>query len=173
LIDFLNDELSLNIKTEIINSTPVSQRIRKFLGKTIGKLVSQLYAIVREEAHRNRTYTYEISYSSKAYKIFMAKEFTFDNEKIAQREALIYLLRKKFKGTIQNILDSIPSISIERFNTNKYIKTLFEYERDRQVLGEIEYLYEEEKPDMSRIETLLLLGSDTNFDYIDDYVEEE
>lgn len=58
-------------------------------------------------------------------------------------------------------------------NTNKYIKTLFSYEKDREVMGEIEHLYEEDKPDMKRIEELLMLGSNIDFDYFDDDWEEE
>lgn len=173
LISFLNESLDIEITTDIMNSTPVTSQIRKFLGKIIGKVTTQLFSVVQDEAYRNRTFTYEISYSSKSFKIFIAKEFDFENERITQREAFLHLAKKRFNENIQSFIDEIPSINMGNFNTNKYIKTLFTYEKDRQVMGEIKHLYEEDKPNMKRIEELLILGSDTNFDNFDNIWEEE
>ncbi len=173
LISFLEDELNLEIKTDIMNTTPVTSRIRKFIGKIIGKFTTQLYAIVKEEAYRNRTFTYEIAYSSKAFKIFMAKEFDFTNERIVQRESLLHLLKSDLNKNIASFIKEIPQINMGGFNTNKYIQSVFKYEKDRQVMEEIQYLYEEDKPDMKRLEELAALGSEVNFDFFDDEWEEE
>jgi len=90
LISFLNESLDIEIKTEIMNSTPVDSRIRKFMGKIIGKITIQLYDIICKEADRNYTATDEVSYSSK---IFYEQEFDFEKERIAQREAFLYLIK--------------------------------------------------------------------------------
>ena len=156
-----------------MNTTPVTSRIRKFIGKIIGKFTTQLYAIVKEEAYRNRTFTYEIAYSSKAFKIFMAEEFDFTNERIVQRESLLHLLKSDLNKNIASFIKEIPQINMGDFNTNKYIQSVFKYEKDRQVMGEIQYLYEEDKPDMKRLEELAALGSEVNFDFFDDEWEEE
>lgn len=164
LISFLNEALYIEIKTEIMNLTPVDSRIRKFMGKIIGKITTQLYEIICKEAHRNDTATDEVSYSSKASKIFYAKEFDFEKERIAQREAFLYLIKSKLNDEIQHFIDNIPTIGIGELNTNKYIKTLFTYEKDRMVLDEVESVYEDDKPDMKRLEELSVLGSDIDFD---------
>lgn len=174
LISFVSEYLNIDFSTSIMNPTRITPNIRRFLGKIIGKLTTQIYAILKKEAYRNKTFTYEIPSSSKAFKIFIAKEFHFENERITQREALLHIMRTPFSGSLQSLIDKIPTINLGEFNNNKYIKTLFKYEKDRQVMEEIEYVYEEDKTEISkRLEDLALLGADINFDYLDELSKEE
>ena len=46
-------------------------RIKKFIGKVAGKILSSLYEIVDEAATSKNLYTYEVRYFSKAYKLLL------------------------------------------------------------------------------------------------------
>lgn len=167
LVEFLKLELGDQFPTYTKFATPVTQQSRKFLGKIIGKFATQLYQIIKEEAHRNRTFTYEISYSSKAFKIFMENKFDFTDERITQREALLHILKNGIDEKYKEYIDSIPSINLESFNTDKYIQSIFGYDLDGQVTQEIEYVYEEDKPNMDRIDKIMAIGSGIDFDDFD------
>ncbi len=169
LIEFLMLELKDDHSTPFEFPIPVTMKTRTFLGKIIGKLSTQVYHIIRTEAHRNRTFTYEIAYSTKAFKIFMEKKFDFIDERITQREALLHILRNGIDDKYREFLDTIPSINLESFTTDKYIQSIFGYERDFQVKDEIETVYEDDEPDMDRIDALLAIGSGITFyDFYDD-----
>lgn len=96
LINYISEELKIEIKIGLPFSTGIDNKIRKFLGNIISKISLQLYEIIHIEADRLNIFTYEIAYNSKAFKIFIEKEFDFENEKIMQRELFIYL-QKKFQ----------------------------------------------------------------------------
>lgn len=76
-------ELGLNIK--IINNPPIelpknTRQIKSFLSKIIGKISSELYAIIYSKARDLNIYTYELRYDSKAFHVFIAQDFTFEKE---------------------------------------------------------------------------------------------
>lgn len=172
LIKFISEELKIEIKTELPFSTGVTDNIKKFVGKLVGKLTTQLYNIVVREAHRIGTATYEIAYDSKAYKIFMAKEFDFTKEKLMQREVALFLIKNLPTDELKKIIDSIEPLEFGQLHTNKYFKSMFDFHKDRSVMDEMEYLYEENKIKHDRVESVMTIGSNINFDFLE-YFDEE
>jgi hypothetical protein len=86
-------------------ATSVTPNIKKFIGEIIGKIASELYQLINKEACRLNTYTYEIAYKSKAFKIFLTKGFDFIKEKLMQREIALFLLKRlKFPAKRSRIL---------------------------------------------------------------------
>mgnify|MGYP001379953081 FL=1 len=81
-IQYVNSELQVEIKTNQLFVTANDDRIKNFIGRTVGKIVTQIYQIVKAEAQRQNVYTYELRYGSKPYKIFMCEEFTFHKENL-------------------------------------------------------------------------------------------
>ncbi|MBO9682333.1 MAG: hypothetical protein J7502_06650 [Flavisolibacter sp.] len=154
-------------------STGVTPNIKKFIGKIIGKIATELYDLIDDEAHRLQTYTYEIAYHSKAFKIFVAKEFDFIKEKLMQREVMLFLLKNLPNDQLKQFIDSIEPLTFEQLHTNKYFNDMFNFHKHRGVMDEMEFLYEENKLKYSRAEQLMVLGSDTNFDYFGDLNEFE
>lgn len=93
LIEFIESEL----KIEISDSFPFglsinSKNIKTFLGKAIGKITSELYAIIEIEARLLNIYTYDVKTNSKAYHIFINKDFTFEHDEILKKEFILNLL---------------------------------------------------------------------------------
>ncbi len=173
LIAFISEELAIEINIGLPFSSPVTLRIKKFLGKIIEKLATQLFEIVRTEAHRLKTSTYEMAYGTKAFKIFIAKEFDFETEKLMQKEVALFLLKKLPQDRLKEFIDDINPLDFGQLQTNKYFQSMFNCHTDRQVRDEMEYLYEEHDLKYDRVEKISPLGSNFNFDNLDYFDELE
>src|SRR5690606_34136593 len=80
-VNLLKEELKVTEEQGIKPMVANSIRVKKFIGKLVGKITTELYQLVHTETTRLKLFTHELEYYSKAYKIFMAKEFTFENER--------------------------------------------------------------------------------------------
>lgn len=164
LIDFISGELGVNIEIGLPFSTGVSQQMKKFIGNIVGKITTQLYELIRTEASSLGMFTYEIASNSKAFKIFIAKEFDFEKEKLMQREVCLYLLKNGPNDGLKEFVNGLDCLEFGQLYTNKYIESMFNYHKDRDVMDEMEYLYEENNIKFERVAEVTLLGSDINFD---------
>lgn len=171
-IQFISDELKVDIKTGLPFSTGVTDKMRKFIGKLIEKFTTQLYDLIRNEAYRLGTATYEIAHNSKAFKIFIAKEFDFRKEKLMQREVSLFLLKNLPEDGLKKYINQLEPLEFGQLHTNQYFESMFNYHNDRSVMDEMEYLYEENKIKHSRVEEVMAIGSNTNFDHFE-YFDEE
>jgi hypothetical protein len=166
LVKFIIEELKIEFCADFGKADLITKQIRKFIGNVVGKFTKQLYEIVRDEAYRIGTFTYEVTYKSKAFKIYIAEEFDFEKEKIAQKEVMLYLLKTERSEEFQNYLNGIEHLNFEQNHTNKYIESVFRNNIDRQIINELEYIYEEDKPNYKRNEYLEILGTDIDIEYI-------
>jgi hypothetical protein len=166
LIEFISNELKMEIKIGLPFSTGVSDRIKTFIGKIVGKIVSPLFEIIEAEATRLHMYTYELPYNSKAFKVFKVKEFDFTKEKLMQREVFLYTLKKLPNDELKKFVNKIHALPFGQMHSNKYLHSIMNFHVDRSVIDEMEYLYEERKIPSSRIKEVMLLGSSTNFEAI-------
>jgi hypothetical protein len=173
MVDFFSTELNVVIETGMMLTTPVSEKMKKFLGKVIGGLTVPLYELLTKEAGRLGIYTYEIASRSKAYKIFMAKEFDFSKEKLMQREVALYLLKSMPVGGFKNFLGKVEPLGFGQLGIDQYFESMFDIHKDRQVMDEMEYIYEEEKIDRSRAEWVMAIGSGMWFEEDEDFEEED
>lgn len=173
MVKFFSTELNVVIETGMILTTAVSEKMKKFLGKVIGGLTAPLYELLTKEAGRLGIYTYEIASRSKAYKIFMAKEFDFSKEKLMQREVALYLLKSMPAGGFKNFLGKVKPLGFGQLGIDQYFESMFDIHKDRQVMDEMEYIYEEEKIDRSRAEWVMAIGSGMRFEEDENFEEEE
>ncbi|MEO8149460.1 MAG: hypothetical protein ABI723_17605 [Bacteroidia bacterium] len=169
----ITEELKIKFSADFSSADEITTQIRKFIGNLTGKLTKQLFEIVREEAYRIGTFTYEITYNSKAFKIYIANEFDFSNENLMQKEVMLYLLKSEHSAEFTNFLYDIESLSFEQNHTNKYIESIFNIHKDRQIMNEMEHLYEEERPTKNRNEILNLLGAELNFENDDIFGDDD
>ena len=164
LVRFIQEELKVEISIELVGSTEITTQIRKFLGKVIGTFTEQIYEIVIFECHRIGTFTYELSYKSKAFKIFIAKEYDFEKEKLAQKEVMLFLLKTKLSPEFKSFLKNIEPLNFEAYHTNYYISSIFNFNFDRMIFDELDSLYEEQKIDKERTDFLSVFGTDYNIE---------
>ena len=72
--------------------TPNDSRLKRFLGKRVGRIATRIYEIVEDEARRLNIFTYELRSGSRSEKIFLRKEFDFIREDVLWKELVIYLV---------------------------------------------------------------------------------
>lgn len=166
LIKFLESELTIIISTDMMGVSPNTKRIKNFIGKILIKISSELYSIVCERSQDLRIFTYEISYDSKAFKIFMAAENNFDPEKILQREIFLHYVNSQGKTDLHKFVSELKSIKLYDYSLHKYLQFMFDIESDRKIYAELESHYEEEEIDINkRVEDLEAIGSDVYFEF--------
>lgn len=130
-------------KEEWIENTP---RVKKFIGKIISKIIVSLYEIIREQAYKIGTYTYEIRYGSKAFKIFMAKEFTFEIENNFKKEIIVSLLNKEaMKDDFKEYIQSLEPVNLNEYNSSTYIQYLLNSITNYNTINEYQYLLDEKE----------------------------
>jgi hypothetical protein len=172
-IKFLEESLNIKIDNSMMFSvTPNDDRIRGFIGKLIEKISLQLYEVIRKEAARLSIFVYEIRSESKAYKLFVAKQFTFEPERYLQRELFVHLLRSEPDNGFKAFMDTIPPLPFEIYHTNYYIKFLMDFHHHINLQGELDTIAEDEPLSIDRIEQVKLIGTDVNFS-IDEEFEDE
>ncbi len=154
LIRFIEESLDIEISTEMIGCSSNEFRIKKFIGKTIGKFCREYYQIVKDECHRLRIFTYEIPSDSKAFKIFMSEKYDFSEEHIIQKEILKHLIQNDLPKNFENYIKSQPPLELEFYNVNYYIEYLFSFHKEYTIKGEIEELYTEIDNVKERLEYL-------------------
>lgn len=169
LIKFVSSELNIEITAGMMFPTEIDDRIRKFMGKTVSTISTKLYDIIDDRAHELNMYTYELDYSSKAFKIFVEKSYSFFEEKIFQKEILIHLLNKKDDDGILSFIKSLEPLEFESYDTSEYIKFLLDFHKRRLMLGELTSLYEENKLGKQRLDEVDIIGADNvSFDIEED-----
>ncbi|PJJ08479.1 hypothetical protein CLU83_1753 [Flavobacterium sp. 1] len=165
LVEFIISELKVELTEGPQNLLENTEQVKNFLGKLIDKISTTLYDLIKIEARRIGTFTHEIRYNSKAYKIFTEKEFDFKNEKLMQREVLLFLLKKFPKDELKKFIDSIEPLPFEQYHTNQYIESILNIHKDGSVKDEMLSIYEDERPSKNRLNDILAIGSDFNFEY--------
>jgi hypothetical protein len=168
LVKFLESELKISIGAEFMNVTANDQKIKNFIGKLISKLSVQLYEIIRETSYQLRLATYEIPYGSKAFKIFIAKEYSFEKERLLQKELLVYLLNSQTNDGFQAHIKALKPLPFGNRSTNYYVRYLLNFTKHMDVLDELEYIREENPFDKERMQAVGLIGEDVNFDEDDE-----
>lgn len=168
LQEFLVNELKLETSRDDETWYPYKKeewientlRIKKFIGKIIQKIVVQLYELIRRRAYEIGTFTYEIRYDSKAFKIFLSKEFTFEIENDFKKEILINLLdRKAMNDDFKKYIKTLKPIPLENYNSSYYIEYLFNNFISSNMINEYKYLIDEKEIPRGRVEEIRPIGS--------------
>lgn len=167
LVDFLNNYSEIEVVNEpSFGITANNLKFKKFIGKVIGKIVTQLYDILRTESSRIGLFTYEIRTFSKAFKIFIEEDFTFHRERILQKEILVYLLQKKDDTGFKNHTEQyLPALEFENGSENDYSKPLMDLSKCSEFLDELEARYDDLEDVKHRFEAIEVIGnSNINFE---------
>ncbi|MEX6627591.1 hypothetical protein [Tenacibaculum salmonis] len=179
-LEFIITELKLEVNKdyEYIENT---KQVKKFLGKCVSKIVCDFYTIVRERAFEIGTFTYEIRYESKAFKIFTAKQYTFENENNLKREIIISLINEKgLKDDFTDYIKSITPLNFENHNSSYYIKHLFNDINDFSAINDYEYLIDDKQIPKERNELIKEIGNSHHLqsdfpesNFLEDILDEE
>lgn len=178
--EFLVNELKLETSKDDETSYPYkkeewienNKRIKKFIGKTTGTIVNSLYEIIRDRARKLGTYTYEIRYGSKAFKIFMAKEFTFEVENNFKKEIIVSLLSKEgMNDEFKKYIQTLETVNLDEYNSSYYIQYLMNSVTNYNHLSEYQHLIEEKEISKERINFIEPIGTEQHLDF--DFEDDE
>lgn len=156
---FIEKYLQIKIADDMIFATRNDTRIRKFLGRTTGKIVGQLYETIRSEADRLRVYTHEVRNHSKAAKIFLSEEFDFTTEEALWRELVVFLVNSKRTIGHVGFLRTIEPLPFDPELEGDYLQCFASTEKMLLVTEELEGLYEEIDKPGERLETIGVIGN--------------
>lgn len=151
--------------------TPNDNRIRKLIGKRVGKLTQGLYEVITDEAARLGIFTYEVRSNSKAEKIFLRKRFDFLDEDVLWKELLVFLLHSKDDSGAIKFLRSIKPLRFDPGLAVEYLQSFGSDEKKLSILDELECVYAGVSDIKKRLEMLDAIG--TPMIYFDDDESEE
>lgn len=140
-------------------ATPNTPRFRKFIGKLVAKLSGQLYQVVETQARALNLYTYELRVDSKAAKIFLSQEHTFELEDVLWKELLVFFMNTKESSGVIEYLRSLDPLDFDPALAPDYLRCFQSEEAKRSVADELECLYDEMESPGDRLEALKPLGS--------------
>ena len=160
LLEFLKQELQVVEEGEISPMVANSARVKRFVGKLIGKLTTALYDIIWQESHRLNIYTYEIAVNSKAFKIFLAKEFTFEKERQLQKEILVLLQSGRLDDGLTRFIKTIEPLPFDSYSSVEYLRFLMDIRNNAEILDEMDAILEDEPMSKDRRGHVELIGDE-------------
>lgn len=157
--------------------TENSPRMKKFLGKLVGKISVQLFESIQKEADRRQIYTTELRCDSKAEKIFLRRKFDFMDEDVLVKELLVFLVNSPRTTGHLGFIKGMQALEFDPELEAEYIQSLGSDEKKLEVLDELETLYGELDRPGERLEALGLIGNphvyfDSEADFGDDPCED-
>jgi hypothetical protein len=168
LIDFISEELGEHTVTDPFYSTPITIRIKKFVGRIIKTFTTQLYEIINNESTRLNIYANALTFNSKAFKIFIAKEFDFEDEKLMQKEVALFLLKSLKDDELNSLIGNLEPLDFGEAK-NMLFESMLNYHKDRRVMDEMIFQYGENKSDYfytkqdktkySRVDEVMAIGN--------------
>lgn len=170
LIKFIKVELGVTIDNEGLMPTPLDKRMKDFIAKIIGRIASMYYESIVVEARRHNMYTYEMTSGSKAHKIFVYQEYTFELEHLLKREILLFLLHQDNSDGLIRLVKELTPLPFENNITDDFVRTLVYDEIDRSMIDEMNYIYEENPFDKERFEAINILGKGYDIGDIGDQI---
>lgn len=159
-LDFLKQELQVTEEEGIVPMVANSVRVKRFVGKLVGKFTTSLYEMIWEESHRLNIYTYEIATYSKSYKIFMTKEFTFEKERHLQKEILVLLQSGQLNDGLTRFIGTIDPLPLENYDSTAYLRYLMDIRNNREILDEMDAILQDEPMSKDRREQVELIGDE-------------
>jgi hypothetical protein len=159
-VRFLKEELQVIEEEGIQPMVANGYRVKKFIGKLVGKIVSELYAVIQNETRRLNIYTHEILTYSKSYKIFLAQEFTFEKERHLQKELLILLQSGHLNDGLTKFVKSIEPLPFDSYSSVEYIRFLMDIRNNAEILDEMDTILEDDPMNKDRLDQVSLIGQE-------------
>lgn len=159
IIFFIKKYLKIEINNEFLYSTQNNEQIKKFVGKCIGKIVNYLYDKVQEYSNAEGVFTYEVRIDTKAYKIFIRKEYDFIHENVLWKEVLIYLLHNGSNKYLE-LYKTMPPLDFDDADLVCLVNTFKNDILKLEYADMLDTLYDEIENKKERIDFLDIIGND-------------
>lgn len=155
---FLEKHLGESLNSDSLFATPNTPRFRKFVGKTVRKVADQVYGIVETQARTLNIFTYELRYDSKAARIFLTPEPTFQPEDVLWKELLVFFMNTTESEGAIRYLRTVKPLEFDPALASEYFRCFQSEEAKQAVTDELESLYDELDSPGDRLEALRVVG---------------
>lgn len=160
LIKFIEKYLKIKISNEFLSVSQNDRTIKQFIGEVIKSITAEQYEIIIKEAARLNIYIDDIRRYSKAYKIFILKQFNFEFENRVQRELFLKFLSDDKSSPLIAFTKEFEPLEFECYDENYYAKCMFKKLETLNLDGEMELLDENIENIEERIDFLDGIGND-------------
>lgn len=140
-----------------------SDRIKRFVGKTVRKVTDQLFSIIESEAHKANIYTTEQRGDSKAIKVFLGfpeDRLDFIDETIKKKEMLHFLMSENAKGSHTEALKYVEPLDFDTSEVPNLMKSLLDDNEFVLNADAVDFYYEEVENVKERLEFMSVMDSD-------------
>lgn len=148
----------------ITNKIVVNENVKDFIGRVVGNISKKYYSFLKEKAHANNTYSYELRVYSKAEKIFLSnnRNNSLQELKITEmtvlKEFLIFLRNTKDTNAVLRYIEKIKPLEIDVALLNDYLSELTLGNVPQSLIDEVETLYEENEYSIERMSEVGAIG---------------
>ncbi len=166
LLGYLEKHLKVDLSEDEFTTVKNEARIRRFIGRLVGKISEQLYDVICTAASAKNLYTYEIRYNSKAGKVFLSKEYTFENEDIFWKEVVIYLVNNSEDTGVLGFIRELDPLELDPALVPEYLQCLASDTKKLEHMEEVAEHHLNLPDRKERLEALKLLGeASTHIDW--------
>lgn len=172
LTNFIGTGLKISINYEGAFPDTITDKMRRYFGKALIKVSDLLFTTIKESADKLGIFTTEMESNSKAYRIFLQKEVSFENELNFKREILIFLIANAATDRTINYLKQIDPLYLDG-STAEYIEFLLNNTKDPSMVDELHTRYEDMSAKERKKRTVIVELIGENLAYINPDEETE
>ena len=138
------------------------------------KLIRRVVVKIREEAHRQNLYTYELRHDSRAEKLFLA-EANLDAENVAWQELVIYLVNTTDRGGVLDFIRTIPELEFDPALLQDCLESFKSARMNSEVTDFVETCYDDRggKFAKERLQQVALIGDPSVYFDSDEISEDD
>lgn len=165
---FIEKHRQITISNQFLNPTKNEYKTKKLIGEVIGRISNTLYELICKYADSKGLYTYEIQTHTKAYKIFLRKEYDFEMEDILWKETLLYCIQNSGTDkTLKFLSENIECLDFDPADIPSLICSLKNDILRQKHIEMLDSSYEEIEKKSERIEFMKAM-TDLEYLSIDD-----
>lgn len=156
---FLTKHLGIDLQPPL-DMMPIAneRQYREFVRKIVIRISSSLYEIIKSKAADLNLYTYEVRIGSKSQTVFYGRG-EIASEEVLWKELLIFFMNTKETSGLLEFLRSIEPLAFDPALANDYLQCFQSDEAKADVIGELEFYYEEmEGKTGDRLEMMDVIG---------------
>lgn len=131
------------------NDTIITESAKERIGRTLGKLLSYYYDIIKEKSRALNLYTYELRSGSSAEKVFLntfpkkSVQAISQTERNALAELIVYLINTTDNTGYLYYLREIKPLSFDPYLVQEYLAEILKRQTPQDLVDEVETIYED------------------------------
>lgn len=160
LCDLLRKHLKVDIpRNPSIFGTVNEDRYRQFIRRTVLKISTTIYEVIKTRARTINLYTYELRHGSKAETVFL-REVDISDEDVLWKELLLFFMNTKSASGYLDFLRGLAPLDFDPELVGDYLDCFQSDASKAFVMDELEHHYEEmEEKKGERLKLMRVIAS--------------